>query len=395
MENAPPPQQPVEMTVDQAYAQAVEHFKAGRFIEADRLCSAIVQADPNHLDAINIIGVIAQNIGRHEFAIDCFQRAIALDGGQAMLRHNLGISHYQLGRWAEAEAALRAVLTLDPDHQRALRDLNLVLNRAPPVPYPNDWNKRKELAVSCRDCDALPRVPDAGAIQEVDGVAIQVMHNGTKVVKDGYYNPHLTDIIQQLKGFHEPQEEKAFAEVLAHIPPGGVMLELGAYWAYYSLWFNRAVPGAVNHIIEPLADNLEVGRTNFRLNQAAAVSTQAYIGAVSSDDAEIPTVAVDDYVELHGIPHLAILHSDIQGAELKMLEGASRTIAAGKIDYIFISTHGDDALHHPCIAFLKQRNFRILADHTMRESYSYDGLIVAQAPHVEAPGPIMISKRTA
>ncbi len=36
-------------------------------------------------------------------------------------------------------------------------------------------------------------------------------------------------------------EERLFGEVLEWMPSGAVMVELGAYWAYYSTWFARCV----------------------------------------------------------------------------------------------------------------------------------------------------------
>ena len=53
-----------------------------------------------------------------------------------------------------------------------------------------------------------------------------------------------------------------------------------------------------------------------------------------------------------------LLHSDIQGYELEMLSGASNSLAAGKINYIFISTHSDE-LHEQCINEISKYNYEI------------------------------------
>ena len=70
----------------------------------------------------------------------------------------------------------------------------------------------------------------------------------------------MTQIIERLKGHHEPQEEKVFHEVLKAVAPGSTMIELGCYWAYYSLWFQKAVKNARNFMIEPAKAALECGR---------------------------------------------------------------------------------------------------------------------------------------
>ncbi len=93
------------ITIVEAYARAVEHFNAARFREADMLCTAILQADPRNIDVINLLGVIAQRLNRHDLAVGQFQRAIAIDGASPMLHCNLGNALSALGRLEEAEAA--------------------------------------------------------------------------------------------------------------------------------------------------------------------------------------------------------------------------------------------------------------------------------------------------
>src|SRR3954453_5900044 len=98
------------------------------------------------------------------------------------------------------------------------------------------------LTVACLDADALPKVEGAGDVH--DGV--QVMHNGVRVVEGGYYGEWMTEVIRRLRGHHEPQEEVAFHSVLERLSttcgPSPAMLELGAFWAYYSLWFLHRIP---------------------------------------------------------------------------------------------------------------------------------------------------------
>ena len=113
-----------------------------------------------------------------------------------------------------------------------------------------DQQARILLTVGCDDADYIPKHQDAGKVFENEETPYQMMHNGIKVVKDGYC-PWMTDLIYGLKGHHESQEEKVFYEVLKHIPAGGVMIELGSFWAYYSLWFAKEVPNAINYMIEP------------------------------------------------------------------------------------------------------------------------------------------------
>lgn len=266
----------------------------------------------------------------------------------------------------------------------------------------NEQAKRIDIAASCTDCRDVPRVDNAGQVVTVSGRDFQIMHNGLRVGTASHYGAFNTEVIKHLKGHHEPQEEKVFHEVLKHVEPGGCMIELGCFWAYYSMWFQHAVPGGQNFMVEPIDRAIACGQENFRLNKMAGDFTQACVGRnplertrfVSWDDSvhELPQIAVDDYLDKKDIDRVSILHADIQGAEYEMLLGCEQSIADGRIDHIFISTHSE-LLHKRCIGFLKGRGFRIIASHTMAESYSVDGLIVAAAPHCPGTPEVEVSRK--
>jgi hypothetical protein len=239
--------------------------------------------------------------------------------------------------------------------------------------------ERIELAASCRDTDHISKVTDAGKVLvNSQGKRIQVMHNGIQVLADGYYSTPLTQLIERLKGHHEPQEEKVFYEVLKLVKPGSTMIELGAYWSFYSLWFQSAVNGARNIMVEPEEENLRVGRQNFELNGRKGTFVHALIGSRSSPGTNPPTVTVDELMKTHSLDHLEILHADIQGAEHEMLLGARQSFAEKKIRFVFISTHGT-RMHARCLGFLRKCHYHIIVEHTTHESFSNDGLIVATA----------------
>lgn len=75
-----------------------------------------------------------------------------------------------------------------------------------------------------------------------------------------------------------------------------------------------------------------------------------------------------------------------------MLKGCVRSFNENKIDFIFISTHDNN--HKKCLDFLINRwKFKIIAEHSISESFSADGLIVCSAPHVKENFTVKISKR--
>lgn len=256
-------------------------------------------------------------------------------------------------------------------------------------------DERKQMTVSCRDTDYIPKVKDAGKLKEVNGKKVQILHNGLLVEADGYVGKWMTDIITQLKGHHEPQEEKAFFEVLKHIGTGGTMIELGSYWAYYSMWFNKGVKGAINICCEPDKKNRKLGERNAALNKIDGI--KFLNGAVGTKDGEVvevvsdsnpnetlrvPVLTVDGIVQDQKLKKLDILHMDVQGYELEALKSAQETIKSGKLRFVFVSTHHylfskNPMIHADCLKFIKEMGGHIITSHTISESFSGDGLIVA------------------
>ena len=109
------------------------------------------------------------------------------------------------------------------------------------IPKVQPGRFRIEMAASRRDCDPIPKCEGAGEIIESEGKRLQIMHNGLSVMADGYYGPEVTEIVSLQRGHHEPQEELAFYHVMKALPPKALMLELGAYWSYYSLCLRNLI----------------------------------------------------------------------------------------------------------------------------------------------------------
>jgi Methyltransferase FkbM domain len=240
---------------------------------------------------------------------------------------------------------------------------------------------RVRIAATCRDADYIPKVTNAGSVfRDSNGDAIQLMHNGVRVLAEGYYGHFNSEIVKELKGHHEPQEERAFFEVLKSIKPGGVMIELGAYWSYYSLWFNTSNPGAKCYMLEPVAKNLDIGKRNFAINGFQGEFVRAFVSDVQSPYTDPPTITIDGFARERDLKRIEILHSDIQGHEYAMLLGAKELFGNKLVRFAFISTHGYK-VHAQCLGFLRRRGYKILAEHTTGESYSIDGLIVAGVDH--------------
>jgi tetratricopeptide (TPR) repeat protein len=106
-------------TISEALAIAIRHHQAGRLQAAAQIYRLILQAEPNHADATHLLGVIAQQEGNQEVAVEYIGRAIGLKGDAAVFHHNLGEAYRAMGRTAEAVACYRRALELKPDYAEA------------------------------------------------------------------------------------------------------------------------------------------------------------------------------------------------------------------------------------------------------------------------------------
>lgn len=250
--------------------------------------------------------------------------------------------------------------------------------------------RRVELAVSCRDTDVIPKVADAGEVRD----GHQVMHNGVLVEADGYQGPWMTEIIRRLRGHHEPQEEVAFHAVLERLAATStnpVVIELGCWWAYYSLWARRRIPGARSICVEPDPAYLDVGRRNFVLNGCDATFHHAAMGfgptppqpfPCESDGREhdVPFEGLGSLLDRFGVERADLVLVDIQGAETPLLDGARELLRAGRVRFMVISTHhhrisGDPLTHDRCLMLLRELGAHVITEHTVAESFTGDGLI--------------------
>ena len=264
---------------------------------------------------------------------------------------------------------------------------------AAPRVDPNDADRRVAMTLRCRDTDPIPKVPRAGEVIEHDGLKVQVMHDGTCVVAGGYHGEWMTQIIRGLNGHHEPQEELAFHHLLRHCRPGTMIIEVGAFWAYYTNWYLGAVAESTAVCVEPDANNLACGERNLAINGRSATWVNACVGrdhaaAMSvrreSDGVTVavPQHSLDSILTLVGRRPIEMLHVDCQGAELPFLESLASATHEALLRFVVVSTHhasisGSPTTHQDCLRRLQSLGATILCEHTVEESFSGDGLIVA------------------
>lgn len=219
----------------------------------------------------------------------------------------------------------------------------------------------------------IERVPMAGFLEG----DLVYLHNGLRVPVAGpgaYYGP-FSQLLVINRGVHEPLEEFVFQEVLKRLPDDPSMIELGAYWGHYSMWLKQARPDGQVILVEPETENLKAGQDNFARNGFKGEFIKAFVGRGKFE--------VDDFFRTRKIKKLDILHTDIQGFEVEMLQGAQDVLTRRRVQYFFISTHSQ-RIHGEVVDQLTGLGYRVeISSDFDQQTTSFDGFVFASSPEVD------------
>jgi len=89
-------------------------LKQGKVKEAEASFSAVLEQDPDHVEALNVLGLAALRDGDIDNALTLLKRAAAVEGGQALSYLHLGRAHAAAFELDAAEASYLAALTREP-----------------------------------------------------------------------------------------------------------------------------------------------------------------------------------------------------------------------------------------------------------------------------------------
>jgi tetratricopeptide (TPR) repeat protein len=116
-------------SIAEALQLALSQHQAGQLDQAEQIYRQILQHQPDHPDALNLLGLLASTTGRHLEAVQLIEQAVRLDPSSAFYRGNLGFAFLVGGRYQESLVALEAAIGRDPNHADALANLGAVYHK--------------------------------------------------------------------------------------------------------------------------------------------------------------------------------------------------------------------------------------------------------------------------
>ncbi|MFQ5732906.1 MAG: tetratricopeptide repeat protein [Planctomycetaceae bacterium] len=93
---------------------AVARHKSGDFAPAERTYREVLRFDPQHADALNLLGVVLHQTGRHVEAVGPLRRAVELAPHRADCVGNLAAAADSAGDASTAESALQRLAAMQP-----------------------------------------------------------------------------------------------------------------------------------------------------------------------------------------------------------------------------------------------------------------------------------------
>lgn len=179
-------------------------------------------------------------------------------------------------------------------------------------------------------------------------------YNNIKILSGPNTHPGSGDLKQHNR------EINLFQGILTNVTSDKpLMIELGSFWALWSLLFRSKFPDGENILVDVGKKQLEVGISNFELNN---FTVKAYHGGFflnesntitnknndidyDAKDGETfvgPEISIKLIFEDNVITKVDVMHMDIQGSEAKLLKELIDNDFIAMIDNIVIATHSPE-----------------------------------------------------
>jgi len=97
----------------------LSHHQSGRLQEAESVYESVLKEQPEHPDALHLLGVVAHHLGKNDLAVDLIERAIKVNPDEPNYHYNCGGAYQALGKNVEAVAQFEHALSLKPDYIEA------------------------------------------------------------------------------------------------------------------------------------------------------------------------------------------------------------------------------------------------------------------------------------
>lgn len=118
-----------EREENKKYEEGLEKLNQGQYNKAIEIFSEVLEDDPEHIAAMNKMGVAFIYLKKTDQAEELFRRAIAIDNRFAAPYSNLGNISLERGELQQAKDYYNKALVFDPEYGPARNNLGIIYKK--------------------------------------------------------------------------------------------------------------------------------------------------------------------------------------------------------------------------------------------------------------------------
>ena len=114
---------------------AVERHQNGQLEAANLIYETILEIDPVNVFVLQLLGVLASQLGQHDVSLNLLNKAISLKPDYVQAYNNLGVLYKDNKKYENAIKMFTKAKDLQPDHQNSyfnlalLRNIKIIINQ--------------------------------------------------------------------------------------------------------------------------------------------------------------------------------------------------------------------------------------------------------------------------
>lgn len=114
-----------QQVIEQSFQSALSEYRSGRLAQAEELCRTILVLEPDHADAMHLLGLVCLGNRRLDEALELVTHAIELNAGESQYHASRGLVLAELGQFKPAIAAYLVAVEIEPDFAEAFYNLSI------------------------------------------------------------------------------------------------------------------------------------------------------------------------------------------------------------------------------------------------------------------------------
>ena len=103
------------LSIEQSFDLAVQHYQKGNFQEAENLYRKILEANPKHYQSLGYLGLLAKQSKKYDISKKLLEKVIQINPNLAEARNNLGLLYQELGEYQKAINCYQKAVQINPN----------------------------------------------------------------------------------------------------------------------------------------------------------------------------------------------------------------------------------------------------------------------------------------